>query len=538
MADAAAEAFDFIIVGAGSAGCVLANRLSADPKNRVLLLEAGPEDKNFWIHVPLGFGKTLQNGAVNWLYESEPEPELNGKQDFLPRGKVLGGSSSINGMIYMRGQAADYDHWAQLGCRGWSYEDVLPYFKRAENNQRGADEYHGDGGPLTVSDLVDKTPMSEAFIRAGQEVGLPANPDFNGKEQEGIGYSQVTIAKGRRDSTAQAYLKPARGRPNLKVETGAAAHRVLFDGRKAVGMAYGVGGEERQAIARREVAICCGAYGSPHVLQLSGVGDPERLKAAGIAPLHAIKGVGTAMQDHQIFRMRWRLKGDLGTYNERVHGLRALGEGIRYFARRTGVLTNPTNPINAFFKTRPELATPDVQLQFFPGTYRSIRDRTLDRDPGVTLGPTLLRVESRGSVHAKSPDPYASPAILTNVLGTENDRRDAILAMRFTRRIMETDALKPFYERELSPGVDVDSDEGLLDYAREIGASNWHPASSCRMGPEGDPLAVVDLELRVRGLDGLRVVDASVMPTVVSGNTNAPTIMIAEKAAEFMLSPS
>ena len=527
--------FEFIVVGAGSAGCVLANRLSADPRNRVLLLEAGPEDRNFWIHVPLGFGKTLQNGKVNWMFESAPEPHLNGRRDFLPRGKVLGGSSSINGMIYMRGQAQDYDHWAQLGCRGWSYDDVLPYFKKAENNQRGADDFHGVGGPLQVSDLVDRTPMSEAFIAAGKEMGLPENPDFNGAFQEGVGYSQVTIQKGRRNSTAQAFLKPARSRPNLKVETGAAARHVLFEGGRAVGMAYLADGAPKEAKATREVILCCGAYGSPHVLELSGVGDPARLKAAGIAPRHALPGVGEGMQDHQIFRMRWRLKGRLDTYNERVHGLRALAEGIRYYAGRKGVLTNPTNPVNAFFKTRPELETPDVQLQFFPGTYRSIRDRTLDREPGATLGPTLLRVESRGSVHAASPDPLAPPAILTNVLGTERDRESALLAMRFTRRLMETAAMRPFYDHELTPGVDVQSDADMLAYARETGAANWHPASSCRMGPDGDPKAVVDTSLRVRGLGGLRVVDASVMPSVVSGNTNAPTIMIAEKAADLIL---
>jgi len=527
--------FDFIIVGAGSAGCVLANRLSADPANRVLLLEAGPEDKNFWIHIPLGFGKTLQNANVNWMFESAPEPHLNGRRDFLPRGKVLGGSSSINGMIYMRGQYQDYDHWAQLGCRGWSFDEVLPYFKRAENNMRGGDAFHGVGGPLTVSDLTEKTPIAEAFIAAAKELGLPENADFNGAEQEGVGYSQVTIAKGRRNSTAQAFLKPARSRPNLKVETGATADRVIFEGKRAVGMAYRVGDEVRQASAAREVILSCGAYGSPHVLELSGVGAPDRLKAAGIDVVHGLPGVGEGMQDHQIFRMRWRLKGRLGTYNERVHGLRALAEGIRYFAGRTGVLTNPTNPVNAFFRTRPELETPDVQLQFFPGSYRSIRDRTLDKSPGVTLGPTLLRVESRGSVHAASPDPMAPPAILTNVLGTENDRQSALLAMRFTRRLMESEALRPYYDHEISPGTDAQTDDELLAYAREMGASNWHPASTCRMGPEGDAGAVVDTALKVRGLEGLRVVDASVMPSVVSGNTNAPTIMIAEKASDAIL---
>ena len=528
--------YDLIIVGAGSAGCVLANRLSADPKNKVLLLEAGPEDKNFWIHVPLGFGKTLTNPNVNWRFESEPETHAAGKNDYLPRGKVLGGSSSINGMVYMRGQRQDYDHWGQLGCRGWSYEDVLPYFCKAESNARGADEFHGGDGPLQVSDLPDVTPIVRAFLAAGQEVGLPLNPDFNGAEQEGIGLTQVTISKGRRNSVAQAYLKPARSRPNLHVETHAHAHRVVFDGAKAMGVVYDVKGLVKEAKASREVILSGGAYGSPHLLQLSGVGDPERLKAVGIDVRHALPAVGAAMQDHQIFRMRWRLKGKLGTFNERVHGLRALAEGARYFFNKTGVLTNPTNPVNAFFRSRPELASPDIQLQFFPGSYRSIRDRTLDKDPGVTLGPTLLRLESRGSVHAKSADPHADPAIHTHVLGTEADRETTIRAMRFTRSLMETAAMRPHYDHEIGPGTDAQTDDELLAYAREIGGSNWHPASTCKMGVDSDPGAVVDTALRVRGLQNLRVVDASVMPTVVSGNTNAPTIMIAEKAADLILS--
>ena len=527
--------YDFIIVGAGSAGCVLANRLSADPKNKVLLLEAGPEDKNFWIHVPLGFGKTLTNPNVNWRFESESEIHAAGKNDYLPRGKVLGGSSSINGMVYMRGQRQDYDHWGQLGCRGWSYEDVLPYFRKAESNARGADEFHGGDGPLQVSDLPDVTPIVRAFLAAGQEVGLPLNPDFNGAEQEGIGLTQVTISKGRRNSVAQAYLKPARSRPNLHVETQAHAHRVMFEGSKAVGIVYDINGLVKESKASSEVILSGGAYGSPHLLQLSGIGDPVRLKAVGIDVQHALPAVGAAMQDHQIFRMRWRLKGKLGTFNERVHGLRALAEGARYFINKTGVLTNPTNPVNAFFRSRPELASPDIQLQFFPGSYRSIRDRTLDKEPGVTLGPTLLRLESRGSVHAKSADPHADPAIHTNVLGTEADRETTIRAMRFTRGLMETAAMRPHYDHEIGPGTNAQTDDELLAYAREIGGSNWHPASTCKMGVDSDPGAVVDTALRVRGIQNLRVVDASVMPTVVSGNTNAPTIMIAEKAADLML---
>ena len=527
--------YDFIIVGAGSAGCVLANRLSADPKNKVLLLEAGPEDRNLWIHIPLGYGKNLTNRAVNWCFDSVAEAHANGRIDYLARGKVLGGSSSINGMVYMRGQRQDYDLWAQMGCRGWSYEEVLPYFRKAENNARGPNEFHGVGGPLQVSDLRDKPPILNAFLKAGQEAGMPLNADFNGAQQEGIGLTQTTTANGRRNSAAQAYLKPARGRPNLRVETGARGQRALFEGRRVVGYAYIQNGQAIQARAAREVIFSGGAYGSPQLLELSGVGDAGRLKAIGIEPTHHLPGVGEGLQDHQVFRMKWRLKGKPGTYNERTRGLTALGEGLKYIFARRGVLTSPTNPINAFFRTRPELETPDVQIQLFPGTYNSMRDRALHKEPGVTLGPTLLRAESRGAVHARSADPFADPLIHTNVLGTDNDLRTAILAMRYCRRVMETEAMRAYYDFEMAPGKDVQSDDEFAAYAREAGSSNWHPASSCRMGPDGDAKAVVDAALRVRGLEGLRVVDASVMPAVVCGNTNAPTIMIAEKAADLML---
>ncbi|MCA8927185.1 MAG: GMC family oxidoreductase N-terminal domain-containing protein [Alphaproteobacteria bacterium] len=527
--------YDYIIVGAGSAGCVLANRLSADPRNKVLLLEAGPEDRNPWIHIPLGYGKNLTNRAVNWCFDSEPEVNANGRRDYLARGKVLGGSSSLNGMVYMRGQHADYDLWAQMGCRGWSYQDVLPYFRKAENNARGENEFHGVGGPLQVSDLRDHPPVLDAFLAAGQEAGMPLNPDFNGAEQDGIGLTQTTTSKGWRNSTAQAYLKPARSRPNLRVETHARGHRVLFEGKRAVGYAYIRNGQPQEARAGRAVILCGGAYGSPQLLELSGVGDAEHLKAIGIAPVHHLPGVGNGLQDHQVFRMKWRLKGRPGTYNERTHGLTALAEGLKYIVARKGVLSSPTNPINAFFRSRPELETPDVQIQFFPGTYESMRDRALHREPGVTLGPTLLRVESRGSVHAKSADPFTDPAIFTNVLGTDNDLQTAIAAMRYCRRVMEAPAMRPYYDFEMMPGKDVQSDDEMAAYAREIGASNWHPASSCRMGADGDAMAVLDTSLRVRGLEGLRVVDASAMPMVVCGNTNAPTIMIAEKAADLLL---
>ncbi|MDD9746416.1 MULTISPECIES: GMC family oxidoreductase [Marinovum] len=527
--------YDYIIAGAGSAGCVLANRLSADAKIKVLLLEAGPEDRHFWLSIPLGFGKVLTNEKLNWCYESEPEPHANNKRDFLPRGKVLGGSSSINGMIYMRGNRRDYDGWAQMGCQGWSYDEVLPYFRKSENNQRGESEFHGTGGPLQVTDQTEVMPVSKALIAAGAEVGLRHNPDFNGAEQEGIGLAQVTMSRGRRSSTSQAYLKPVRSRPNLHVHTLSHVRKVLFDGKRATGVRYEREGRMTEARAHQAVILCGGVYGSPQILELSGIGDADRLRDIGVEVVHHLPGVGEGMQDHQVYRLRWKLKNAPGTFNERTRGLRALREGIRYYINGTGVLASPTNPVNAFFRTRPDLATPDTHLQVFPGTYTSMQDRRLHDHPGITLGPTLLRPQSRGSVHAKSSDPHVPPAILTNILGTEADRQTAVLAMRFTRKIMETTPMKAFYDCEMTPGKAVQTDDEFLAYARETGGSNFHATSSCRMGRSDDPMAVVDTRLRVRGIEGLRVVDASVMPMVVAGNTNAPTIMIAEKAADLIL---
>lgn len=527
--------YDYIIAGAGSAGCVLANRLSADPKNKVLLLEAGPKDTNFWLSIPLGFGKSLTNPEVNWCYESQPEKHANSKREFLPKGRVLGGSSSINGMIYMRGNQRDYDNWAQMGCRGWSFADVLPYFRKAENNQRGEDEFHGVGGPLQVSDQSEIMPLSKALIAAGQEIGLPHNPDFNGEHQDGIGLAQVTMKNGVRSSASTAYLRPVKPRKNLHVETNSHVHRILFEGKRAIGVRYEQTGEIREAFAGQSVILCAGTYGTPQILELSGVGDAGRVQDLGIEVVHELRGVGEGMQDHQVFRLRWRLKNSPGTFNERTKGLRGLGEGIRYFTTGKGVLASPTNPVNAFFRTRPHLETPDAHLQVFPGTYGSMTDRQLHPWPGVTIGPALLRLESRGSVHAGSADPRMEPHILTNLLGTEADRQTAVLAIKFTRRLMEADAMRPFFQSELTPGAHVQSDDEYLSYAREVGGSNFHPTSSCRMGPDDDPMAVVDSRLRVRGIQGLRIADASVMPVIVCGNTNAPTIMIAEKASDMIL---
>ena len=524
--------YDYIVVGAGSAGCVLANRLSANPVNQVLLLEAGPKDSNFWIHVPLGFGKNVNNPGVNWCYQSEPEPYCRGQSYLLPRGKVLGGSSSINGMVYVRGQVEDFDHWAQLGNRGWSHEDVLPYFKRSENNSRGASAQHGVGGPLSVSDVSEPNRLCDALIQAGGQIGIPRNDDINGQVQEGIGYHQATIRNGRRNSTAVAFLAPARGRANLHVETGALASKVLFEGTRAVGVAYTIGDDPREARARREIVLCGGAFNSPQLLELSGVGQSDRLRDLGIPVVHDLAGVGHDLQDHQVVRMRWRITQHV-TFNEQIHGWRAVRSALRYMFSRTGVLSMPTLPISAFVRTREELATPDVQFQVFPGSYENLEARQLDSLPGVTMGVTLLRPESRGWVHCQSANPRQAPAIFHNLLQTEGDRRTTVLAMQLCRQLMEAPAMDALRGVELTPGKGVQTEDQLLDAARDIMQSNWHPTSTCRMG--NDPLAVVDQRLRVHGLSGLRVADASIMPTVVSGNTNAACIMIGEKASDMIL---
>ena len=527
--------YDFIIVGAGSAGCVLANRLSADPANKVLLLEAGPEDRNFWIHIPLGFGKNINNPGVNWCYQAEPEPYCRNQSFFLPRGRVLGGSSSINGMVYVRGQVQDFDHWAQLGNRGWSYDDVLPYFKRSEDNSRGASDIHGAGGPLSVSDLTETNLLSDTLIEAGTQIGIPRNDDINGLVQEGIGYHQATIRNGRRCSTAVAFLEPAQSRANLHVVTGALVKRVLLEGRRAVGVAYDVGGEERQAKSGRDIVLCGGAFNSPQVLELSGIGQPDRLRDLGITVNHALNGVGHDLQDHQVVRLRWRINANI-TFNEQVHGWRAVRTALKYMFCRNGVLSMPTLPIGAFVRTREELETPDIQLQVFPGTYENIEARKLMKDPGVTIGVVLLRPESRGWVHARSSDPREAPAIFHNLLATEGDRRALIEGMKITRRLVGAPAMNALRGAELTPGEHISTDEQLLEAARDLTQSNWHPTSTCRMG--SDPLAVVDNRLRVHGVQGLRVADASIMPTVVSGNTNATCIMIGEKASDMILEDS
>jgi len=526
--------YDFIVIGAGSAGCALAHRLSTDPRNKVLLLEAGGRDRNIWIHIPVGYYKTIFNPKLGWGYETEPEPHLDGRRVPWPRGKVLGGSSSINGLVYIRGQKEDFDHWRQLGNPGWSYADVLPYFKRAEDQERGADDFHGTGGPLGVCDTKEKHALIEAYIAAGRELGIPFNPDFNGPSQEGGGYFQLTNRKGLRCSAARAYLKPAKRRPNLEIRTGALVRRITFEGRRATGVVFEQDGRERTAHAAREVIVAAGAINSPQILQLSGIGPAEHLRAHGIDVVHDLPGVGANLQDHFQVRSIYRCTRPI-TLNDRVKSpLQRVLMGLEWALWRTGPLTIGAGQGCIFARTRPELATPDVQFHLIlfsadkPGA-------PLHDFPGFTASVCQLRPESRGSVMIRSPDPGAKPAIVANYLATETDRRTIVDGLWLARRLSETQALRPLIAGELEPGRDAQSDEAMLAHARARGGTIFHPTSTCSMGPASNPAAVVDAELRVHGLEGLRVADASIMPTVVSGNTNAACIMIGEKCADLVL---
>src|ERR1700686_1441807 len=524
--------FDYVVVGAGSAGCVLANRLTADGKTSVLLLEAGPKDTNIWVHVPLGYGKLFKEKAVNWMYQTEPEPGLNGRQVFQPRGEVLGGSSSINGLLYVRGQHEDYDRWRQQGNSGWGYDDVLPYFRKAEHQQRGADDFHGVDGPLPVSDLGHPDPLSAAFIAAAAESGLPKNPDFNGATQEGAGFLQTTTRYGRRASTAVAYLRPALSRKNLRVETSALAQRIQFDGRRAVAIEYRKEGSLRAARARKEILVTSGAYNSPQLLQLSGVGPAELLRKHGIDVVLDAAGVGHDLQDHMQVRIVMRCTKPI-TLNDVVNSpVRKALAGLQYAAFRTGPLSIAAGTSGAFFKTNPRLSTPDVQIHFLPFSTDKMGEK-LHPFSGFTASVCQLRPESRGSLRIRSADPAAAPEIRINYLATEVDRTTNVEGLKILRRILHAPALKPFVVEEVDPGKKVSTDAEWLAYCRRRGSTIYHPTSTCRMG--SDPLAVVDQRLRVRGVEGLRVVAGSVMPDLVSGNTNAPIIMIAEKASDMIL---
>ena len=524
--------FDFIIVGAGSAGCVLANRLTESGRHRVLLLEAGGHDRHIWIHIPLGYGKLFDNAKVNWLYKTEPEPELNNRQIIQPRGKVLGGSSSINGLLYIRGQHEDYDHWRQLGNTGWGFADVLPYFRRAEDQQRGADDFHGVGGPLAVSDVCEPHPLCEAFIEAAQRAGVPRNDDFNGATQEGAGYFQLTAKNGRRWSTAVGYLRQARRRRNLAVVPNALASRILFSGRRAVGVQYHQHGVPRTAYADGEVIVSGGAFNSPQLLQLSGLGPAKILRDLGIEVIADMPGVGADLQDHLQIRMQYRCTEPI-TMNDVInHWRHRYGAGLRYIMSRKGLLTIGAGYAGAFLRTRPELATPDVQVHFLIFS-ADAAGAVLHAFPGFMASVCQLRPESRGFVRIKSSDPAVPPSIQPQYLSARSDCDTVVAGMKTMRRIMNEPAMRRYIAEERAPGDHCVSDDDLLAFARDTGTTVYHPTSTCRMGP--DPSAVVDERLRVRGFERLRVIDASIMPTVVSGNTNAAAVMIGEKGADMVL---
>jgi choline dehydrogenase len=520
---------DFIVIGAGSAGCAVAARLSEDPATRVVLLEAGGEDKNRWIHIPLGFGKTFADPTVNWCYETEPDPGAADRRVFWPRGKVLGGSSSINGMVYIRGQAEDFDHWRQLGNAGWSFDDVLPYFKRAEHQVRGADGFHGTGGPLCVSDVAQH-PICEAFIASATELGFPRNDDFNGARQDGVGYHQTTTRNGRRCSTAVGYLRPAMQRANLRVVTEALTEKILLEGRRAIGVSFRRDSRLCVARAAREVILCGGAVNSPQLLMLSGIGPQPHLAEFGIPFVHHLPGVGQSLQDHYSAPIKLRCRLPVTVNDVMLSNARKLKAGLEYYVLHRGPLSMISSPAALFARTRPELASPDVKISISPFSAERPQDG-LHRFSGFTSIAYQLRPESRGEIKLKSPDPFDAPAVHPNYLAAETDQRTIVAGLELIRRILANPHMQQFIEKEFQPGPAVATDEQLLDYARHRGGTVYHPTSTCRMG--SDPMAVVDAELRVHGIEGLRVADASIMPTVVSGNTNAAAIMIGEKLADM-----
>ncbi|ROZ76687.1 GMC family oxidoreductase [Ramlibacter sp. WS9] len=525
------DSFDYIIVGGGTAGCVLANRLTASGKHRVLMLEAGGEPNGMWIPIPAGFSKLLTNRKYNWRFETTPEANTNNRVIAVPRGKGLGGSTLINGMVYVRGQPQDYDAWRDGGARGWGYADVEPYFRRLERYAPGG-AFRGTDGPMNLEQVGERFPIAEGFLHAAMQDGHALIDDYNGSNQEGFGYYQVCQRNGRRWSAYDAYLAPARTRENLAIATHVQVTSLELEGSRCVGVTYREGGRDVMVRANVEVILAAGAIQSPQLLELSGIGQPELLQSVGIPVRHALKGVGENYIDHFATRMNWRVKNTV-TLNEMSRGWRLVREVMNYYTRRKGILTLGTGLVHGFVKSQPDTATPDAQYFFVHASYANAAERILDRKPGMTIGVTQLRPESLGSIHVRSRDQLMGPAIRPNFLDSPVDQLCMIRSMQLARRIVNQPAMRPYIDFEMNPGEGVSSDEDWLSFARQNGQSIYHPIGTCRMGE--DDSAVVDLRLKLRGLAGLRVVDASVMPKMVSGNIQAAVMMTAERGADLIL---
>ena len=526
------EQYDYIVVGAGSAGAALAARLSENPKNSVLLVEAG-RASHMYSWLPVSFGLLIHNPAANWLYESEPEESTGNRKIPVPRGKLLGGSSSINGLVWVRGQPLDYNTWAQMGARGWSWQDVAPVFTRIENFDGGTANGRGGEGPLRVSTVPDQNPLYDGLFRAAEQAGYKVNPDYNSEDQEGICKTQTSIHRGVRMSVARCYLKDAMKRPNLRVVTEAPTRRVVLDGKRCVGIVYEKWGRQVEVRAGREVILSAGAVATPQILELSGIGRPEVLQRHGIKVRHALPAVGENLRDHINARIVWRVKEPSVSYNTRARGLGAVREALRYATSRGGFLSLPSAPLLAFLKTHKEMETPDVQMHLVPYAIKDPKRRKLQDFPSMTVSVYQLRPESLGSIHIRSPDPDAHPAILFNFLKDPIDQQVMADGFNLIRKIVEQPALDGLRGDEFSPGKDVRTDDEILHWIRNNSQTAYHPIGTCRMGPEG-PNTVVDDRLRVHGIAGLRIADASIFPTMPSGNTNAPSIMVGEKAAEIL----